>query len=82
MPQVIHLIVNDRVEVTGVLKGINTSYAPAFNIQIGDSNVYKLIYFAENVNTNAFKINQTIHFSAKAVYENNNWHYYDAEIVY
>ena len=74
-------LVNDRVEVVGILKGINTSYTPAFNIKIGESNVYKLIYFAENVDTSALKSGQTIKFSAKAINENNSWHYYDAEII-
>ena len=74
-------LVNDRVETIGILKGINTSYAPAFNIKIGESNVYKLIYFAEDIDTSTLKFGQTIKFSAKAINENNNWHYYDAKII-
>ncbi len=74
-------LVNDRVEVTGILKGVNNSYAPAYNIQIGESNVLKLIYFSENTEPREFEFNQEIKFSAKAINENDNWHYYDAEII-
>lgn len=74
-------LVSDTVEVTGVLKGVNSSYAPAFNIKIGESNVLKLIYFAEGVDTSEFEFEQEITFSAKAINENDNWHYYEAVII-
>ena len=74
-------LVRERVEVEGILKGVNNSYAPAYNIQIGDSNVLKLIYFAENVDTSALEFGQKIKFSAKAINETNGWRYYDAEII-
>ena len=73
--------VKDTIEVTGILKGVSSSYAPAFNIQIGNSNVLKLIYFAEGVDTSALEYGQEITFTAKAVSKNDNWHYYDAEII-
>ena len=74
-------LVEDRVEVEGVLKGANTSYVPAFNIKIGSSNVLKLIYFSENVDTSSLEFGQKIKFSAKAISKNDSWHYYDAEII-
>ena len=74
-------LVSDTIEVTGILKGVNNSYAPAFNIQIGNSNVLKLIYFADSVDTSSFEFGQEITFSAKAISENSNWHYYDAVLV-
>lgn len=74
-------LVGDTIEITAILKGVNTSYAPAFNIQIGDNNVLKLVYFADDVDTSAFTFGQEITFSAKAVYENSNWRYYDAQII-
>lgn len=74
-------LVKDRVEVTGILKGVNQSYNPAFNIEIGGSNVLKLIYFADGVDTSAFTFNQEIKFSAKAVSEGSSLRYYDAEII-
>lgn len=73
--------VKDTLEVTGILKGVSNSYAPAFNIQIGESNVLKLIYFAESVDTSTLEYGQEITFVAKAVSKNDNWHYYDAEII-
>lgn len=39
---------------TGLLKGKNESYEGAWNIQIGDSNYLKLIYFAEGTDLSAF----------------------------
>lgn len=39
---------------TGLLKGKNNSYEGAWNIQIGDSNYLKLIYFAEGTDLSAF----------------------------
>lgn len=74
-------LVKDTIEVTGILKGVSNSYAPAFNIQIGESNVLKLIYFAENVDTSTLEYGQEITFVAKAISKNDNWHYYDAEII-
>lgn len=74
-------LVEDRVEVEGVLKGANTSYVPAFNIEIGSSNVLKLIYFNENVDISSLEWNQKIKFSAKAISKNDSWCYYDAEII-
>lgn len=74
-------LVKDTVEVTGILKGVSNSYAPAFNIEIGSSNVLKLIYFAESVDTSTLEYGQKITFVAKAINENDNWHYYDAEII-
>ena len=73
--------VKDTLEVTGILKGVSNSYAPAFNIKIGESNVLSLIYFAENVDTSTLKFGQEITFIAKAVSQNGNWDYYDAEII-
>ncbi len=76
-------LVEDRVEITGILKGKNNSYKPAFNIQIGDSNYLKLVYFADSVDTDAFEYGQEITISAKSIYEgtNNSWKYYEAEII-
>lgn len=76
-------LVEDRVEITGILKGKNNSYKPAFNIQIGDSNYLRLIYFADSVDTDAFEYGQEITFSAKLICEgaNNSWKYYEAEII-
>lgn len=74
-------LVKDTVEVTGILKDVNNSFAPAFNIQIGESNVLKLIYFAENVDTSTLEYGQEITFVAKEISKNDNLHYYDAEII-
>ncbi len=74
-------LVKYTVEVTGILKGVNNDFAPAFNIQIGSSNVLKLIYFAENVDTSTLEYGQEITFVAKEISENDNLHYYDAEII-
>lgn len=74
-------LVKETIEVTGILKGVNNSYAPAFNIQIGESSVLKLIYFADSVDTDALEFGQEIRFSAKAINKNDNWHYYEAEII-
>ena len=49
-------LLQDTVEVEGILKGPNTSYVPAFNIEIGGSNYLKLIYFKEDVDLNAFQL--------------------------
>ena len=72
---------SDTIELTGLLKGVNNSYAPAFNISINDSNVYMLIYFADSVDISVLKYNQEIKFSAKVIIENNILRYYDAEII-
>lgn len=74
-------LVKDVIEVTGILKGVNYSYNPAYNIQVGNSNVYNLIYFEDGVDTGSFKFNQKIKFEAKAVYENSSFTYYDAKII-
>ena len=74
-------LVKDTFEFTGVLKGPNTSNAPAFNIEIGKSNYWMLIYFADGVDTSTLERDQKITFSAKAIYENPSWHYYDAQII-
>ena len=74
-------LVKDTVEVEGILKGPNTSYVPAFNIEIGGSNYLKLIYFKENVDLNALEFGQKIKFSAKAINKNDSWEYRDAEII-
>lgn len=74
-------LVKDKVERTGILKGPNHSYKPAYNIKIGESIVLNLIYFAEGVDTSALKNGQEITFSAKAISKNDVWHYYDAEII-
>lgn len=39
---------------TGLLKGKNDSYEGAWNIQVGDSNYLKLIYFAEGTDLSSF----------------------------
>ena len=74
-------LVQDRFEITGILKGENASYAPAFNIQIGNSNVLKLIYFADSVDTGSLEFGQEIKFEAKCVYGTFDWEYYEAEII-
>ena len=74
-------LVRDTVEMTGVLKGTNYSYKPAYNIKIGDSDYLKLIYFADTVDTSTIENGQEIKFSAKAIYKNNSWGYYEAEII-
>ena len=74
-------IVKDTIELKGILKGVNNSYAPAFNIQIGNSNVYRLIYFADNVDASTLTFGKEIKFSAKSVNGNGMWSYYDAEII-
>lgn len=74
-------LVQDRFEITGILKGVNTSFAPAFNIQIGDSNVLKLIHFADSVDTSSLQFGQEIKFEAKCVSDSMGWEYYEAEII-
>ena len=74
-------LVDDRLEITGILKGENNSYKPAFNIKIGDSDYLKLVYFADSVDTSTFEYGQEITITAKAIHENNSWKYYDATIV-
>lgn len=74
-------LVNDRFVINGKLKGENASYAPAFNIQIGDSNVLKLIYFSEDVDTASLEFNQEITFEAKCVKDSLDWEYLDAVIM-
>ncbi|MBR4858980.1 MAG: hypothetical protein IKU08_07325 [Clostridia bacterium] len=74
-------LVKDKIEVTGILKGANYSYKPAYNIKIGESNVLNLIYFAEAVDTSTLENGQEITFAAKAISKNNVWHYYDAETI-
>ena len=73
--------VKDTLELTGILKGVNSSYNPAFNIQIGESNVLKLIYFAESVDTSTLKFGQKITFVAKVKSTGSSTRYYDAEII-
>ena len=73
-------LVQDKFEETGILKGINESFSPAYNIQIGDSNVLRLIYFSNNVDINSLEYGQKIEFIAKCV-EENGIHYYDAEVI-
>lgn len=74
-------LVQDRFEIKGILKGVNNSYAPAFNIQIGDSNYLKLIYFADSVDTSTLEWGQEITFIAKCVKGSLDWEYLDAEII-
>lgn len=74
-------LVQDRFEITGIVKGVNTSYAPAYNIQIGDSNYLKLIYFADSVDTSTLTFGQEIKFSARCIQGSLDWGYHDAEII-
>ena len=74
-------LVKDRVTVTGILMGVNNSYRPAYNIKIGTSNVLKLIYLSDKVDTSTLTYGQEITFSAKAININDSWRYYDAEII-
>lgn len=71
-------LVEDRVTVEGTLKGMNKN---AYNILIGTSNVYKLVYFADSVDTSEFTFGTEVKFSAKGFVRNNNIHYYEAEII-
>lgn len=72
--------VKDTVELKGVLKGFNKSNSSAFNIQVGNSNEYSLIYFTDSVDTSKLKSGQEITFVARANMKM-VWHYYDAEII-
>lgn len=73
-------LVQDKFEETGILKGINKSFSPAYNIEIGDSNVLRLISFSDNVDINSLEYGQKIKFIAKCV-DKNGIHYYDAEVI-
>lgn len=79
MPQA--YLVQEKFEINGVLKGVNNSYAPAFNIQIGESNYLRLIYFSDSVDTGALQFGQKIRFSAKCFSNSLGWEYRDAEII-
>ena len=68
------------IEETGIVKGINKSFSPAYNIKIGDSDVLRLISFSDNVDVNSLEYGQEIKFIAKWVDEN-GIHYYDAEVI-
>ncbi len=74
-------LVKDRVEITGILKGENYSYKPAYNIQIGDSNVLKLIYFADGVDVSSLEKGKEAKFLVKAINDGNGFKYYEAEII-
>lgn len=74
-------LVKDRVEITGILKGVNSSFKPAFNIEIGNSNKWDLIYFADDVDTSALKFNKKITVSAKVINTNGSLTYHEAEII-
>lgn len=74
-------LVYDKVEVTGILGGINSSFAPAYNIKVGSSNTSNLIFFADEVDTSKLKLGQEIKFTAEATYGSMFWTYYDAVII-
>lgn len=74
-------LVKDRVEITGILKGKNYSYKPAYNIKVGNSNVLGLIYFADGVDLSSLENGKEAKFSAKAINDGNGWKYYEAEII-
>ena len=73
-------LVDDRAEVTGILGGINSSFAPAYNIKVGSSSVSNLIFFADEVDTSKLKLGQEIKFSA-IVTTGSFDVYYDAVII-
>ena len=75
------LLVKDRVEITGILKGKNYSYKPAYNIKVGDSNVLGLIYFADGVDVSTLENGKEARFLVKAINNGNGLKYYDAEII-
>ena len=74
-------LVKDRVEVIGILGGINSSFSPAYNIKVGSSDKSDLIFFADDVDTTKLKLGQEIKFSAKATAGSVFYTYYDAEII-
>lgn len=74
-------LIQETIELTGILRGANKRYAPAFDIKINGNNYLYLIYFKEGVDTSSFKYNQEIKFSAKAISSNSSWKYIDAEII-
>ena len=74
-------LVKDKVDITGILIGVNSSFAPAFNIEIGNSNKWDLIYFADDIDTSTLEFNKKITVSAKAIYTNSSLKYHEAEII-
>lgn len=74
-------LVESTFEYEGILKGENADYSPAYNIEIGESNVCFLIYFQESVDTSELEYNQKIKFSAKAIKDSMVWKYYEAKII-
>lgn len=74
-------LVKDRVEVIGILGGINSSFSPAYNIKVGLNNKSDLIFFADDVDATKFKLGQEIKFSAIATAGSYFYTYYDAEII-
>ncbi len=74
-------LIKDTVELDGVLDSEIIGSEADFFIQLGNSGSLGLIYFKDGIDTSAFQPKQKIHFSAKAVYENEIWNYYDAEIM-
>lgn len=74
-------LVKDRVEITGILKGKNYSYKPAYNIKVGDSNVLGLIYFADGVDVSTLENGKEARFLVKAINNGNGLKYFDAEII-
>ncbi len=74
-------LVKDRVEITGILKGENYSFKPAYNIKIGDSDVLKLVYFADGVDESLLENGKEVKISAKAINDGNGFKYYEAEII-
>lgn len=74
----------DTVGLSGTIAGLNTSFYPAYDVEIGDSHIWSLVYFADSVDVNQFEWNQEIRFSAKAFNETavefteHGWKFYDA----
>ena len=70
-------LVDDRVEFTGIFKGVDNIYKTAFNIQLSESNNSRLVYFADNVDTSTLEYGQEITLSAKVI----DGYYCEAEII-
>lgn len=63
-------LVSDRFEIDCVLKGVNNDFAPAYNVQVGQSSYLQLVYFDESVDTSKLPFDQNITISAKLFYSN------------
>lgn len=74
-------LVKDRFEVTGILRGVNSSFAPAYNIKVGTSDRLNLIFFADDVEKSKLIQGKEIKFSAIVTTGSYFDVYYDAVII-